>query len=532
MLRRAATYARFSTDLQRDASITDQQALCRRYAERNGLEIVRGYSDSAKSGASLYGRDGLQDLMADTKAGLFEVVLVESLDRLSRDQEDLAGLFKRLSFLGVEILTANDGKADHVSIGVRGLLGALYLKDLADKTRRGLAGKVEAGQSAGGKAYGYRPLPGRPGQLEIVEEEAEIVRRIYREYAAGQTPRSIACDLNRDRIPAPRGAVWNASTINGSRTKGTGILRVDLYRGLIVWNKMRYIRDPSTGKRVSRPNPKSEWQTSDAPHHRILDSKLWEGVQARLGENARAVQPRGRRPSKRLLSGLLRCAACGGPMTIYGAPKGHPRVQCVRSRESGICDHKRTYSSATLEQGVVMILRKLMTEPGTLKEFVDTYVAERRQLVADITKRRNRVEGEMAKAKAARSRMEDNLIWGNISREKFEEIKPDLDRRIALAEVDLARTAEPPKLDLHPEAVRAYKEVLDTLHAALASQATAKDEELMKSIATCSRRSSCIPRCQTRRCMLSCLETLLRLPATRLLCPTRGIGDGLYRTHG
>jgi site-specific DNA recombinase len=88
----------------------------------------------------------------------------------------------------------------------------------------------------------------------------------------------------------------------------------------------------------------------------------------------------------------------------------------------------------------------------------------------------------MAKAKAARSRMEDNLIWGNISREKFEEIKPDLDRRIALAEVDLARTAEPPKLDLHPEAVRAYKEVLDTLHAALASQATAKDEELMKSI--------------------------------------------------
>jgi site-specific DNA recombinase len=161
--------------------------------------------------------------MADTKAGLFEVVLVESLDRLSRDQEDLAGLFKRLSFLGVEILTANDGKADHVSIGVRGLLGALYLKDLADKTRRGLAGKVEAGQSAGGKAYGYRPLPGKPGQLEIVEEEAEIVRRIYREYAAGQTPRSIACDLNRDRIPTPRGAVWNASTINGSRTKGTGI---------------------------------------------------------------------------------------------------------------------------------------------------------------------------------------------------------------------------------------------------------------------------------------------------------------------
>jgi site-specific DNA recombinase len=408
--------------------------------------------------------------------------LLESLDRLSRDQEDLAGLFKRLSFLGVEILTANDGKADHVSIGVRGLLGALYLKDLADKTRRGLAGKVEAGQSAGGKAYGYRPVPGQPGQLEIVEEEAEIVRRIYEEYAAGRTPRAIAYDLNRDNIPAPRGLAWNASTINGSRTKGTGILRVDLYRGRIVWNKLRYIRDPSTGKRVSRPNPKTEWRTSEAPHLRLVNSQLWEKVHARLGGNARTHRQSGRPPSRRLLSGLLRCASCGGPMTIYGAPKGNPRVQCVRSRENGICDHRRTYSVATLEQGVVTVLRKLLSETDSLKTFVDSYAEERRRLVTDIAKRRNRAEGELAKAKAALSRMEDNLIWGNISREKFESMKLDLYRRIALAEADLARTAEPPKLELHPEAVRAYKGAMDTLHAVLASEATARNEELMQPI--------------------------------------------------
>lgn len=103
-MRKAAIYARFSTDLQKDTSIDDQITVCRRYAERNGYEIVGTYSDAAKSGASTIGRDGLQDLMADAKAGGFVAVLTESLDRISRDQEDLAHIWKRLSFLGVDLV--------------------------------------------------------------------------------------------------------------------------------------------------------------------------------------------------------------------------------------------------------------------------------------------------------------------------------------------------------------------------------------------------------------------------------------------
>jgi site-specific DNA recombinase len=118
-MRRAAIYARYSSDLQSDNSIADQHALCRKYAERNGLEVVRTYADQAKSGASMFGRDGLLDLMADAKARVFDAIVIESLDRLSRDQADLADMFKRLSFMGVEILSAHDGKADHVSVGVR-----------------------------------------------------------------------------------------------------------------------------------------------------------------------------------------------------------------------------------------------------------------------------------------------------------------------------------------------------------------------------------------------------------------------------
>src|SRR5690606_8358711 len=122
----------------------------------------------------------------------------------------------------------------------------------------------------GGRAYGYKPVPGQPGALEIVPDEAEVVRRIFTAYAAGASPRTIAAQLNADGITPPRGTRWNASTINGNGKRGYGILRNPLYAGQQVWNRVRMVKDPATGKRVSRPNPESEWQAIDVPHLAIV----------------------------------------------------------------------------------------------------------------------------------------------------------------------------------------------------------------------------------------------------------------------
>ncbi len=103
MTKRAAIYARFSTELQRDRSIDDQVALCRTHAERLGISVVATYHDSARSGASVLGRDGLMQMMEHAREKRFDVLIVEALDRLSRDMEDLAGIHKRLTFLGIEI---------------------------------------------------------------------------------------------------------------------------------------------------------------------------------------------------------------------------------------------------------------------------------------------------------------------------------------------------------------------------------------------------------------------------------------------
>lgn len=123
---KVALYARYSSDNQRDASIADQLRVCRAYAEREGWKICEEYTDHAMSGATLL-RAGFQALMRDALNRRFDVVLAESLDRFSRDQEDTAGLFKRLTFAGVNIVTLAEGDITHLHIGFKGTLNALFL---------------------------------------------------------------------------------------------------------------------------------------------------------------------------------------------------------------------------------------------------------------------------------------------------------------------------------------------------------------------------------------------------------------------
>jgi site-specific DNA recombinase len=118
--KRATIYARFSTDLQNERSIEDQLSLCQSYAEREGLNVVSTYEDRARSGGSVMGREGLLRMLDQARERSFDVVIVEALDRLSRDMEDLAGIHKRLSFLGIEIRAVHEGVANTVLVGLRG----------------------------------------------------------------------------------------------------------------------------------------------------------------------------------------------------------------------------------------------------------------------------------------------------------------------------------------------------------------------------------------------------------------------------
>jgi site-specific DNA recombinase len=211
-------------------------------SEARGWQVAQVYSDHAISGASTL-RPGYQKLLEDARAGAFDVVVAEGLDRLSRDLADVAQLYKHLSYWGIALVTLADGPITELHVGLKGTMNELYLKDLRQKTHRGLEGRVRKGMSGGGLCYGYDVVPGQTGARKINEAEAAIVRRIFEEYASGRSPRAIALQLNRDKVPGPRGGQWRDTAIRGHITRGTGILNNELYVGRLVWNRQQYRKD-------------------------------------------------------------------------------------------------------------------------------------------------------------------------------------------------------------------------------------------------------------------------------------------------
>ena len=215
---KVAIYARYSSDNQRDASIADQMRVCRAFAERQGWTVTEEYSDHAVSGATLL-RAGFQSLMRDALNRRFDVVLAESLDRFSLDQEDTAGLFKRLTFAGVHIVTLAEGDITHLHIGFKGTMNALFLKDLAEKTHRGLRGRIEDGKSAGGLCYGYRvvkTLSGgnvTTGEREIHRWPTSIARR------SPSSPGRFRSLKVVQKRPRPFEALWTPSSSRQTRAK-------------------------------------------------------------------------------------------------------------------------------------------------------------------------------------------------------------------------------------------------------------------------------------------------------------------------
>jgi DNA invertase Pin-like site-specific DNA recombinase len=185
-VKRAAIYRRYSTDRQNDRSIDDQDAVCRAFAARENIAIVAVYTDRAISGASLHQRTGIQQLLRDAAARPrpFDILIAETTSRIGRDEEDRAAVRKRLTYNDIEIMTPVDGVVTRLTDGIKAVIDAHYLEDLKIMIRRGMSGVVRSGRHAGGCAYGYRPIPGKPGELEIAAEQAAIVRRIFSEYAA------------------------------------------------------------------------------------------------------------------------------------------------------------------------------------------------------------------------------------------------------------------------------------------------------------------------------------------------------------
>ena len=463
-----AIYARFSSDRQNERSVDDQVHLCSERAKAEGWRVEQVFPDFAISGATR-DRPQLNALLA--AADRFDVVICESIDRLSRDQEDIAAIFKALRFAGTRLVTLADGDVSEIHIGLKGTMAALFLKDLGDKVRRGQIGNARAGRIPGGRSYGYRPIyridaRGRPegGWSEVDEAEATIVNRIFSEYLAGRSPIKIAAGLNRDGVASPRGGQWNASTIMGNRQRANGILHNPLYRGTILYNRQRFEKHPVTRRRISKPNPRELWTETQVEDLRIVDEEIWKAVANRLEAKAYVPATAQRRP-QRLLSGLVECGLCGGTVTVMG----NERWGCSTRKNKATCNNGSTISTRQLEGRVIDALKTRMLTPEWAEEFLDEWRLltdqenrRRRLLRSNSDRRRAKVQGRIDRLVRA--------IGDGIG--SYDEVKANLVAAYAERAAIDAELADQDAVDLltfHPAIGREYAAWIENMQANLAS---------------------------------------------------------------
>lgn len=150
---RVAIYARYSTDLQNPNSVKDQIASCRALSQARGWRVVAEYADEAMSGSRSDRPDFLR-LSADLASGRFDLVVAESLDRISRSMKDTAEFYAVATFNDIGIHTVDAGEIDKLRIAMTSTMAEMFIDNLRVKTRRGLKAKVSGGGSGGGRAYG------------------------------------------------------------------------------------------------------------------------------------------------------------------------------------------------------------------------------------------------------------------------------------------------------------------------------------------------------------------------------------------
>lgn len=279
--KRIAIYARYRSQMQREASIEDQVRRCSEHIRGLGGEVAAEliFTDFATSGASL-ARPGFENLMrhVELKPSKVDVFVTEDMSRISSELADAADVFRRLRYHAVPLLgVANgidtSGRDGTLTFTFKSLISDMYLDELRDKTLRGLEGRALRGFSTGGLPIGYRSVEEKDARGTVIghrilvdDERATIVRSIFALYLQGRSFSAIARHLNSEHIePARRGRYKHKGWVSDSVR---AILHNASHIGEWSFKKRAWQKMPGTNVRRSRPRKEEEiirLHRADAP---------------------------------------------------------------------------------------------------------------------------------------------------------------------------------------------------------------------------------------------------------------------------
>lgn len=373
--------ARYSTDNQNPDSIEVQVSKCREWCHQNGIPVLGIYADEATSGMKET-RAQYEAMMKQLRLGFADTVVIYDQSRMFRKMTAWFAFRDELAAMGVSVISVTQpivGKdlrdpTNFLAEGSMALFNQIWALQSRQKTMEKLRYMARNGQHTGGKpALGYVIKDGR---LEICEEEAAVVRRIFREYASGKSYREIINGLNADGIKTKRGNAFGSNSLHD-------MLHNEKYIGVLVYGGAPYRED---GTRNTHGGTAETAIRIEDALPAIIDRETFEAVQKRMALNKR--QQGGRPPKHREypLRGKVFCGECKSAMTISTSQQKYDYYRCTGKKRLHTCEAK-PISADELEKTVADALRAALGSHSEIDKLINILREEAESLQSGAAQR-------------------------------------------------------------------------------------------------------------------------------------------------
>ena len=444
----AAIYARYSTANQEESSIDDQLIYCLEWAKKNGYEVPKEFifTDEKVSG-TVRKRKGLGAMLLVGEAQKCQAIICFDSTRLTRSMRDGMEMWDLCQFHGIKLIFAAEN-LDSDMPGCKLMLQAkmigaeAYIDNIKLQTKKAHEGRLVEGFIIGSVPFGFRtvelPRISRSGTGKkpiIHEQEAAIVRRIFKEFIAGESLSKIASTLNAEGVDSRIGGGWNTSEVSR-------IVKNETYRGVYIYRRTSKKRNPKTCDNVIVKHPEDKWFRRDMPEFRLISDETWLAA----CERAKAVnevfkkgakgsswgkQERGRSEllPNSLLSGSLRCGGCGAAI-VQRTGKGGGYFGC-RNSSDGRCNEKKLIRRDLLEKVFLRQVDVLLHNPHAIEKIIKTIEAKISERFSNLPTEMKSAQKRLSDCRRALQNLKDaiketgykKILMDEIDAEALKEIK-------------------------------------------------------------------------------------------------------------
>ena len=427
-----AAYCRVSTDKEDQLnSLETQKEFFLEYTKRTGDNLIKLYADEGISGTKIKNRKEFQRMLADAEKGLFDMVVVKDISRFARNTVDLLQSVRKLKSLGIEtqFLTANMTSMGNSEF-VLTIFGALAQEESANTSKRIKFGKkmnAEKGRVPN-IVYGYDKTIGDYFNLSINEEEAKVIRQMYKWYTEeGYGGAKIANMLNERGIKTKRGNNWSQNSV-------CRILTNEIYTGKII-NGKEEIADFLTGQRKEKDE--SEWLVTIRPELRIIEDETFDKAQEILkGRHDSFKMTHERQSNKHLFSTLIKCKDCGWSFRRTVRQYKNTYVRWVCSGHNGRGADSCPNAVTVDEEELIQVLQEYFQEVlGKKKKVIDYVIKEFQRVYKakdENIEYEKELNAELSKLRKSREKYMDMYTDDLISREELNEkiggMRKEIDR--------------------------------------------------------------------------------------------------------